>query len=124
MNVNDAAVAVGIERLLDAGDRARGEEREQARGVEWCAGIEPQRDVGARRQRCGASRDGELPIRARNSALNRRTLPNPAANAMSVSGSAVSCSSCLASASRRVCASSTGDTPSRADTARCAGGAR
>ena len=48
---------------------------------------------------------------ARNSALKRRTLAKPLANATSVTGSAVSVSSRFASSSRCVCAYSTGDTP-------------
>ncbi len=64
------------------------------------------------------SADGGRANRAWNTALQRRTLEKPLANATSASGSAVSWRSCLASASRRDCASSTGETPISATIAR------
>ena len=55
---------------------------------------------------------GLKPYRDLNSALKRRTLPKPLANAISVWLSEVSRSSRLANSNRCVCANSIGDTPS------------
>jgi len=53
-----------------------------------------------------------------NSALKRRTLPNPAANAISVNFRDVSLNRRLASSNLCVCANSMGDTPSSASVTR------
>ena len=54
---------------------------------------------------------GRQPVVRRNKALNRRTLSNPLAKAIRAIGRSDSVSSCLARSSRRVWASSIGETP-------------
>lgn len=82
------------------------------------AGATPGRAASARRARARSS-DGRTANTSRIVSLNWRTDPNPAANATSVTGSAVPTSSARAVCARRARASACGPAPSSATSIRC-----
>ena len=116
VQADGAAIGVALDGF-DPGDGAGAEKTEHGGPVVGGTVAQQQADLAVRAgrdvsaRRIGAARSGGRRNSAWNVSLNRRRLPKPAAMAISVIGRRVSWINCLASSTRRLCATAMGEAP-------------